>query len=251
MSLPLLGAGSGSPVAGIPVLDDLLIHVDVSNANNRYQDSLKTTLATDNGDPIGALAGLSGTSVDWLQAAAGQRPTLVLPGQNGRGYAQLDGTDDSWNIPDNTFSGVTACEMFAVLQIDNDPPAQSQQGGGWKIGSGTFTFYPFTTAVIFDSFATDTRKTTGNPAQDLEAWHAYQVVSAANLWTSWHNGTQHFTTGTNTVGFAATGLMFGENSNNDNMDGNVGEVIIYKAPKTAGDRTLILNFLSAKWGLGF
>src|SRR5262249_44074557 len=91
-------------------------------------------------------------------------------------------------------------EMFLVIYLANDPPALVTHSGLMTFGSsGNDTHFPFTDGVVYDNFATDTRKTTVDPTPSLTSARLYNVTSIANEWTSRLDNTQIFTTATNTV----------------------------------------------------
>lgn len=60
-----------------------------------WQDSGRTTLATAQNDPIGAMDDYSGNARHALQAVAGSRPLVNLAQQNGYRAALTDGVDDT------------------------------------------------------------------------------------------------------------------------------------------------------------
>jgi len=133
-------------------------------------------------------------------------------------------------------SGFTAGEMFAVVKIDNDPPATNAKSapplGNW--GSSFDEYYPFPTdSTIYDGFGSSARKTTTNPTTALTNWLVYNVRSASGNWTRSINaatsGNDYFNTGTNTVAWGGTGtiLIGGSTSGSKTMEGFISDVIMY------------------------
>lgn len=215
-----------------------------------FQDSAKTTAAVSDADVIGAWADQSGNGNDVLQATTVDKPTLRLSVTNGRSVIRFDGVTDFLSFAD-VFSSLVAAEIFVIIKIDADPPGDVAQSGLWALGSAAQNaHYPFTDGVIFGTFGTTARKTTGDPATNLAVFNAYNIVSTTSEWTSSLNGTQHFTTGTNTVGFSTTPNI-GKSFAAGFLDGDVGEIIMYNSKLSSANRALIENYLNNRWGVVF
>lgn len=225
----------------------------------RFQDT--ATLFTTSGgstnvasasDPIGRAEDKSGNGRHWTQATAGSR-LLWQPGVvNGHAVARADGVDDHWTGPD--LSTLTAGEVFIVVKLDADPPAADAQTGFWDIGSDTnlADAIPFTDGVLYDSFGSTARKTTVNPTPSLAtAFRLYNVVSVSGEWTSFLDGTQLFTTATNTVGFTTTTLL-GRSAGgavNSFLDGDIAEFILFPRKLSAGEKTQMKAYFASRYAL--
>jgi len=203
-----------------------------------------------NGNPIDTWPDSSGNARD-ATAVAGARPTYHSSGgANGQPYAQADGTDDAMQLPDFA-TGFTAGHLFIVLQIDNDPPGATGQSGcpfRASTSAGDASFYPDTLGDIYENWGSTTRKTIGNPALNLTTWHVYEVLSKSGAYTVWHNGTQIFTTATNTVGFTTVLRLF-LNANANRMDGNMSELIFFSRDITGGEVTTVKTYLNFWYGI--
>ena len=88
---------------------------------------------------------------------------------------------------------------------------------------------------------------TGDPTPALTTWRLYNVVSTSSEWTSYIDGIQHFTTGTNTVAFTATTKLGAYDVNT--MDGDIAEVIIYSAKLSSPDWVQTKAYIATKYGL--
>ena len=174
-----------------------------NDAATVFQDAAKT-IPAGNGDVVGGWEEKSGSGrPDATQTTTAQKGILQTGIANGKSIIRFDGTDDNYDLGD--YSDLTAAEIFIVVAVDTDPPVGLSTPGLWTFGSsGTVTLYPFTDSKIYDSFGSTVRKTTVDPVADLTQFNLYNVVSIAGEWTNRLNGTQLFTTGTNTVGFDAT-----------------------------------------------
>lgn len=208
---------------------------------------------------VGRWEDFSGNGRHYTQASAGNRPTFQLNVVRGRPAVRFDGANDFLSGVD--LSSLTAAEMFIVLKSANDPPGGPAQGGFWTFGSqdgagsgASRSTHPYSDGNIYDSFGTTSRKSTGNPTPSLAAWHLYNVISVAGEWTSNINGTQHYTTGSNTVGFRTnTAIGVSGESGLANLgsffDGDVAEIALYPAKLSAGQRTIINNYVALRYGI--
>lgn len=215
-------------------------------------------LAADNivglndGDAVTTWSDASGNARDATQATAAKKPIYKTAIVNGEPIVRFDGSDDVLALP-NFLTGFTAGEMFVVVKIDVDPPAASGQTGCWNFGSGARSHYPFTDGTIYDHFGTDTRKTTVDPTPALTSFRLYNAISASGEWTSNLNGTQLFTTATNTVGWSTAPLV-GQSSEGGGdfyLDGDIAELALYSRKVTTTERDDLESYFSTKYSLGF
>jgi hypothetical protein len=218
-----------------------------------WQDSGRTTPASSDADPVGAWDDASGNDDHYTQATAGSRPAFKTGIVNGLPVVRFDGASDYLAGP-NHLSALTAATAFVVVKIDNDPPGAADQSGLWDMDAASdAAHYPFTDGNVYDGWGSTARKSTGNPTLSLSAaFRVYGVVSASGAWTSYVDGTQHYTTGTNTVGFG-TAPEFGRSFNGAAtyyyLDGDVAEVIVYDSALGTTDRQSVEGYLATKYGL--
>ena len=204
-------------------------------------------------DPIATAVDQSGNGNDWTQAVAGSRPVFKTNIVNGHGVARLDGSDDFWGGPD--LSALTAGEVFIVLKLDADPPLAEEQTGLWWIGADPVVLadaVPYIDGAVYDGWGSTARKSTGDPTLSLaSAFRLYNVVSIANEWTSFIDGTQHFTTGTNTVGFIATPWLgqSAAGASNRFLDGDIAEFVLYNRKLAAGEKTDLKTYFASRYAL--
>ncbi len=198
------------------------------------------------GDRVTTWIDSSGNSRDATQSVAADKPTYKTNILNGKPVVRFAASNTEFmNLP-NFLTGFGAGELFLVIKVNNDPPATGS-GGVYDFGSeAASSHYPFDDGVIYDEFATTARKTTGNPTPTLAAWRLYNVSSQANEWTSRIDGTQFFTTATNTVGWSTTPKIGGETFF---CDGDIAELLLYSAVLSASDRTAVKTYLAAKYNL--
>jgi len=214
-----------------------------------YQDSAKTIVSFSAGDVVGAWADQSANGNDATQTTTLNKPTLRLAVANNRPVIRFDGLNDYIDFAD-VFSGLTAAEMFIVIKAANDPSIGT--AGAWQFGSTSATaHYPFTDGIIYDDWGSTLRRNTGDPVTPLNQFNVYNVVTIAGEWTSFINGTQHFTSVANTVSFTISPRLGANDVPNSFLEGDIGEVIIYDAKLSAGNKSDVETYLGARWGIVF
>lgn len=156
-----------------------------------------------------------------------------------------------FTVPD-FLTGFTAGHYFAVVKLDIDPAIISKCApplGDW--GSNTTgDLYPFPTDnKIYDAWGSNARKTTVDPSQDLKVWHVYEVRSASGAWSNYIDGSQLFTTGTNTVGWSTVPKVGGTQTNSNRLFGMIKEILFYSSVKSGADLTTIYDYLETENGI--
>lgn len=167
---------------------------------------LGNTVAAD-----GTWSDQSGNGHLFTQANGARRPTTAV-GSHGQAVLSFTGTllSNATFLQGPSFAASlpTGGEIFVVAKNAADPPA-SGAGGIYKFGTEALqgTHIPFTNGLVYDDFASNARKATGVDPGNLAAWHTHGAVSRSNDWRMYFNGTQFYSTATNTVAWAATALL--------------------------------------------
>lgn len=191
----------------------------------------------------------SGNGRHASQSTDADRPQVTaLAGQTAMDFDGLD----YWFTFAADFTGMTASEAFFICKNNHDP-ADNANRGGWGdfCSDGQDQHHPHTDGVIYDGFGSTARKSTGNPSAALDSNHLYNVISTSSEWTANINGTQHYTTATNTVGWPTAGnCMFGRSQSTTNhWEGQCAEIIIYDAKLSTADRDAIEAYVNARYGI--
>jgi hypothetical protein len=197
----------------------------------------------------------SGNGRNATQGTAAARPVVSSGGLGGLDVVVFDGTDDQMGIS-SIPTGQSAYAIYAVLRNDQDPPSNAAQSGIWNFTGDTSmstrnSHHPFTDSNLYHNFGSTTRKSVGNPTPSLSSAHIFNVDSAASSWVARLNGTQIFSTGTNTVGMQSTcyiGLSDIVDSNRF-YDGAYAEVVLVTSVLSQSDREKMEGYLAHKWGL--
>jgi hypothetical protein len=245
----LLGAGTGATPSNVPAtIADLQLWLK-ADAIPGLSDS----------DPIATWPDESGNARDVTQIGAPtQRPLYKTSGGvGGLPYALFDGVDDVMDVP-NFMTAFTAGEVFVVAQMTTYPPVGSNGHAhpinGWSSsGLGKRCFYydidgACTDATIVDSFGSTTRRCTVIPPSSLALGHLYEARSGAGEWTSTLNGTQLFTTATNTAGWG-TSPNLGFTDTLKRFGGKLHEVIFYSRILNTTERQTVRTYIASKYGL--
>lgn len=151
-------------------------------------------------------------------------------------------------------SGFTSAQLIIASRSDFDGGGP-QFGAPHNIGNVNNNHFPWTDGVIYDTFGTNSRHTTGNPTAPLNQWNIYNVMATTPTWTSRINGTQHFTTNTNntTGGFNATGggnMEVGRQQATYPWTGEIGDFVLYNAALSSAQTAITENHYSAKYNVG-
>ena len=203
-----------------------------------------------NGADVASWNDKSGNARHWTQGTPGKQPLFVASAINGKPGLQFDAASQEHLRGPNFFGVFTAAETFIVLQRTADPPVSATTDGLWKIGQGTSSVVPFTDGKIYDSFASTVRKTTVNPAASMASPCVYNVVSTSSEWTNFLNGTQLYTTATNTVAFYNSPAALGwDIVSTIYMDGIICEWLTFSAKLDAAGKAAVKAYLGTRYGI--
>jgi len=199
-------------------------------------------------DPVTTWSDESGNSNDVTQSTAAKKPVYKTSIVNGQPVVRFDGTDDYMDVVG--VSGLTAATFFMVYKaVTND----SGDGYGHFGSESANNHYSFTDGNIYDGFGSAVRRNTGNPTVVLSTWHIYAISVAANQWTSWINGTQHFTTAINTVGWDPDPVIGTGNDVYPPIStfgaADFAELMIYDSVLSVDDRSSVHTYLGDKYGI--
>jgi hypothetical protein len=235
------GDGTVASAPSIPMTDLAL-----------WISALHQSGATDS-NPVYPLTDFSGNSRDGTQTSPDTTKQCTYHssgGANGQPYLSFDG-NDAYELP-NFLTGYTAAHVFIVVKETNDPAVSTASCLGpcahFGTGAGGNTLYPFTNGVIHDCFGSTTRHDTGNPTPSLASWRLYEILTKSGEWTSWIDGTQHFTTASNTMGFPTNPLIAGDGAGNFFV-GDLEEIMLYGADIGSTDIASVKSYVSSTYGL--
>lgn len=249
----LLGVGAGTGTQPDAIANLFLWH---KADGSLFVDSARTTPVTADADAVGSWSDESGSGLHLVQTGGNNRPKYKTNIVNGEPVVRFDydavtPTDsDFLDYPNNSFDALTAAEIFVVKAQKADPAPTQDQSGLWSFGSAGASAHPYTDGIVYENFGSSAQHTVGNMATALTTWHLFNFITTATEFTANLNGAQAFTTGTNTVAWAASPLRIGNTSALASyMDGDIAEIVMYSAKISAGDRTGIKAYFAAKYGI--
>lgn len=234
----------------------LLDHADVPDAWGAY--SFRQLRAAYSGDLYREDAGIDRWydqgptgGRDWEQDTDGDQPQSVGT-SDGFSYAELDGSSAQhfWNGPD--MSGIsTAAEIYIVLR-KTLAPGPAEHTGLCHLGTASQgTYWPWTQSQIFSAIGSTARHTTVNPGITFTDWHCGRVLTKAGEWTGEIDGTQFFTTGTNTVGFRSAPKLGTSHTAGFRFHGDIAELLIFDEELDADARAAIESSIEDHYGITF
>lgn len=207
-----------------------------------------TTFTYSSGDLVSQWADKSGSVRHFGNTA--NYPTRVTGVVNGKAVVRFTRAGATYLHRANFASAFTAGEMFVVVSITTDPPVVYADTGLWKMsGSASNSHFPWVDGIVYDAWGTDVRKDTVNPTPALTSPRLYNVRSASGAWSNHLDGTQLFSTATNTVSFGSADMWIGQSQGTYYLNGDIAEVIMYDNVIAAGDRTKVHDYIAAKYAL--
>lgn len=159
---------------------------------------------------------------------------------------------DRMTLP-SFMSGKAAGTVFMVGKLAQDPPASAAASGPVvRLGSeGSGHHMPYTDGTIYDNTGSTVRKTVGNPTPSLASAFYYTVITASGDWKARLNGTQIYSTATNTVGWRTTApnAEVGYDLAAGSFVGQIAEIIVYSSALTGTDLSDVEGYIADKWGI--
>jgi len=161
-----------------------------------------------------------------------------------------DGSENGgyFSMP-NFISAYTAGHCWTVFKKDTDPTGDSDGPplGNWGTTNDSYFPYPGDN-TIYEAFGSNARKDNITHTVALNIWGVYEIRTASAAWSNYINGTQQFTTGTNTVAFS-TAPTVGQEKAGRVFRGQFAETFFYNRVLTSGEITTIKSYITAKYGI--
>jgi hypothetical protein len=183
-------------------------------------------LTASNDDAIGTWTSRTGIN-DATQVTAASKPTYKVNMSGGQPALYFDG-NDNMGFASSIISGTPDGFATFIYKVDNDPPAAEATTGPVLGGFGPTFFnnhWPWVDGVIYDGFGSNSRKTLGNPTPSLASFRIISQHSAASDFVTNIDGSQFYSTSTNTVGWSNTQKIGVNGSLSVNLLGHISLVI--------------------------
>ncbi len=218
---------------------------DPTNPSNLKQNSNGTTAVTTTGDPVGYIQDLSGNGNHATQATAGQRALFNVSGSVNS--LAFNGITNSryYNLLTTTETGFTSGMLLFAQKNNNDPLPVERNGGPalGQSGSNTSTdHYPWSgDQHIYHGFLSANRYDTGATHPSLASWHQGDFRSSSSVWGMAINGTDVYSTVSNTVATSTVPLIGSHQRNRGDggifLDGFLGRMIMINRVLTGSELT--------------
>ncbi len=130
-----------------------------------------------------------------------------------------------------------------------DPPINENAAPiGLLCSSPDASYQPLNNGIIFENFASTTRKVVGNPTTNTSNLYIYNVISDVNLYNVKINNATFFNTTTNIVGFGLNFPQIGRSYSNTfgfyNFVGFISEIIVYNSNQNTNISNINTNINS-------
>ena len=240
----------GSSVFSPTSISGLTAWVDFSDRSTLFQDTARTSPVTTDGQSIKGVTNKAG-SVHLSEGSV--PPSYKVNIQAGLSVARfVGGSSQKLDWASNPSSGKTAGTVFVVHHaLDNSSYANSSPISEWGTAA-TADHVPYSDGQIYEGWGSTARRDCGNPSVNLNNKHIYVVVTAASDYRTYiAGGTPFFSSGTNTVGWAATAKMMYSTRTPAQSDGDICEVIVYDSALSLTNLNAVANALAAKWNVSW
>lgn len=232
----LLPLANPDPLAGLPFFARWQTHTGNNTLlGNLFQDATKLIPAVNSGDLVSDVASVLGTTGDLNQPTLLNAGTLAFDGST----PHISSAGSSFFVaPD--MSGLTQGEIFVLVKH-----ATPSVGDFLFQMSGTDnSFIPNSgDGEVYDSFGSSVRHN-AIAASFGSGWNVYNASSQAGLWRNALNGTELFSTATNTFGFTAPFYVWQTSMGHYYPGGGMIAMFIFRQVLTAPQRALVNAYLA-------
>lgn len=226
-----------------------------------WLDPSDTATITESSGSVSQIDDKSGNGRHYTQGTGTRQPTTGTRTINSLNTLDFDGSSDALVAPSAFMSAATAGTALYVMASDNDPGGADPGNGAvlhrWG-SSASSDHEPYLDSNVYHGWGATTRKTVGNPTPALTTPRQITITNASGAWAYKIDGTDIFTTGTNTVGFASAL----SDANSDLMsiggstagaapvwfNGRIAEILVYDSALSGADLTNAQTYLKDKWG---
>jgi len=182
-------------------------------------------------------------------AVSSTAPTLSLNQVNSLPAIALSGSQQML-LP--TYLDGTAATVFVVV----NPSTISTDNGPLlgNIGSdNSSSHYPYRGGAIYDKTASTSRKDAITQPAGFFSWHLYNVISATGSWKYLFNGTEAFSTTSNTYAGAyfttPPSIGLDQAGGTYRFRGSIAEIVVYNTALSETERFTVSEYLRAKYSL--
>lgn len=217
------------------------VPTDIDGCELWLRADLGVTIA---GSGVSVWADQSDNGNDFTQGTDASRPSQ----STALGFDSILFGSNDYLSHTGAISAAAAGEWFHVQNLASDPMANNVVAFGFGSSAGS-CHIPYSNGVIYDDFAGTVRHTTGSSGGALAGTHIYNARSAAGAWSNYIDGTLHYSTGTNTVGWGTGLKTLGSTSPGSSIVGHLCEVVVFgrSTVLTSDERTALMGYLTGRY----
>lgn len=232
---------------------------DASRVDGATVGAITPTPVTAYNGAIDTFVDLSGSSRNATQSTAGNRPTRQIPyfGTNGLAAIALNGTTQFFEAAWTNYTDLT---LFIVAKNTNASAAgsrifsQSDATLADNVQTPTTNYTPVAVQSGPGSLAITSTATDGGTAMGVGATNNTAMLIIHRKTGTTGSNTVAGSTVSGTIGLVTrtlTKLTMGKNTNGSDgyFTGSYYEVIAFGRALTAGEETLMKNYIQSKWGV--
>jgi hypothetical protein len=223
-----------------------------------FSDAAGTSAQSSNGGTVRCWKPKYGSLTDFLTRSGGNGPTLdtgtTLNSLQTIQFAAASTQD--MDFP-NIVGALTEGEMMMVVKMAADPSVGTAYGFIYMGRANFNSHYPFTDSNVYDGYGSNSRRSTGNPSQNLAAWHVYNPLSSSGEWTLRINNATHYTDNASGTSVAfpdytpfpgGIGRSFSSGGPNY-ADMHVAAIYHFSAKLNSTDRGNMYTYINGKYGV--
>lgn len=219
----------------------------------QWFDPSDSSTVTLNGSNVFQLADKSGNNHHATQFSFGNQPLLDVAALNGFDAVSFDGSDEELDLPDP--GGITGSQNRSLfLVFENDSISNNQAIISYGSASTGRSFHLVTRGssnkLGIGTWNNDYNSTGLSPGTSPHVGAVILNGTALGDCTLYLDGLGEAASGGSNVNTSAVGSSkIGSTHGNDDMDGRIGEIILYSTALSAADRHKVEGYLAHKWGL--
>lgn len=200
--------------------------------------------AVSDADPVGELQDQSGNARHFGQVTASKRPTLKLATQNGKNTLLYDSGDDCMSTA-SVAHGIGTGDFFFVVACKIGASAANKT---------VFAVGNFAPAFYIDSLKMDifigVSEFTFDTALTAGSFYILEFKRESGTLKACVNGVQEASTFSASTNIATGVLRLGSSDGAAELyNSNIGQVALYSGTPSAGNRTSLINYLGAYYGV--
>jgi hypothetical protein len=184
----------------------------------------------------------SGLGRHATQATAASQPRIVNAGavETKNGKPSVFFTANNL-VTTAAFTG-TAGTLINLSATITDPPTSGYGVPFGRIGNSDplTSHQPFQDGAIYENFASNSRKSVGNPTNNTTNIYLYDVVSDSGLYSVRINNSSFYSTTTNTVLYNTNPPLIGT-SGSYSFNGYISEIMVYTSNQSASLSAIASN----------